>query len=158
MEGKMNSLKQSTLVIGYGNSLRRDDGIGLKVATAVAELDRTEVTTQTVHQLTPELAATLSEFDRVIFVDAAVNCEQVQLERLQPETIQGRQMGHFCDARSLLVLSQLLYHHTPEAFLITIPVADLDFGEEFSSLAEKGAAEALRIIEELLTEAENSLR
>lgn len=153
----MNSVNQSTLVIGYGNSLRRDDGIGLKVATTVAELELTGVSAKTVHQLTPELAATLTEFERVIFVDAAVNCETVTLEAIQPEATQAQQMGHFCDARSLLVLSQLLYNHNPQAWLITIPVADLNFGEVFSPVAEKGAAEALKIIEELLTETENSL-
>ena len=148
---------RSTLVIGYGNSLRSDDGIGLKVAAEVEKLEFSHARSLRLHQLTPELAATLAEVDRAIFIDAAVNRETVQIDVLKPEEAQGRQVGHFCDARSLLAMSQLLYDYAPQAWLITIPVQNLDFGETFSSVAEKGAREALKIIEKLLTTEINPL-
>ncbi|WP_041596494.1 hydrogenase maturation protease [Halothece sp. PCC 7418] len=153
----MSQSNQSTLVIGYGNSLRSDDGIGLKVATEVENWEISGVQCLAIHQLTPELAATLAEVDRAIFVDAALNCKTVTLEVIQAEEAQGRQVGHFCDARSLLAMSQFLYSHTPSAWLVTIPVAKLDFGEQFSPLAEEGATEALKIIENLLIGQTNPL-
>lgn len=153
----MSNKDQFTLVIGYGNSLRSDDGIGLKVANEVEHWGIAGVQGLAIHQLTPELAASLAEVDRAIFVDAAVNTETVTLETIEAEAAQGRQVGHFCDARSLLAMSHFLYGYTPSAWLITIPVADLDFGEQFSPVAEAGATEALKIIENLLTDEKNPL-
>ena len=63
----------SLLVIGYGNTLRRDDGVGPKLADAVAALGLTGVRTLACALLTPELAEAVSQAQRVIFVDAAVD-------------------------------------------------------------------------------------
>jgi len=146
----MKPVSRSTLIIGYGNSLRGDDGIGLKVATEAEKLGISGARSLRCHQLTPELAATIAELDRVIFVDAGINCNTVQVQAIQPEEATGTQMGHFCDARSLLAISQILYGYAPPAWLITIPALNFDFGEQFSSFAENGAIEALKIIEKLL--------
>jgi len=148
---------QSTLIIGYGNALRRDDGVGLKVATEAEKLGFSGTRSLLCHQLTPELAATIAEVDRVIFVDAEINSDPVQLQAIQPEEATGTQMGHFCDARSLLALSQILYHYAPQAWLITIPAVDFDFGEQFSPLAENGVTQALKILEKLLSTQTNPL-
>ena len=59
-----------SLVIGYGNSLRSDDGIGVRVAEIVADWYLPEVRSLCLPQLTPELAADLAKVDLVIFVDA----------------------------------------------------------------------------------------
>ena len=63
------------LVIGYGNTLRGDDGIGPAVAEAVAALGLPGVRVIVAHQLTPELAADLADAQLVVFVDAAVGGE-----------------------------------------------------------------------------------
>ena len=45
------------LIIGYGNPLRADDGVGWQAARRLAELRQDEfVETLALHQLTPELA------------------------------------------------------------------------------------------------------
>ena len=73
------------LVIGYGNTLRSDDGVGAKVAAAVAELALPGVVALVLHQLTPELAETISEARAVVFVDAAVDAAtEVQVRQLEP--------------------------------------------------------------------------
>ena len=60
-----------TLVIGYGNMLRCDDGAGPQAADRIAatypHIDCLSLT-----ELTPELAETVSHYDRVLFVDASV--------------------------------------------------------------------------------------
>jgi hypothetical protein len=62
----------TVLVIGYGNTLRGDDGVGYQVAETVAEWQLPQVRSIAVHQLLPELAADIAEVDLVIFVDAVV--------------------------------------------------------------------------------------
>ena len=49
------------LVIGYGNELRGDDGLGPYIAARVEEQCLPHVRTLTVHQLTPELTAFLED-------------------------------------------------------------------------------------------------
>ena len=62
------------LVIGYGNPLRGDDGIGRVIAEHIAETLRPEAIDVVVaHQLTPELTEPISRSGLVIFVDAAVH-------------------------------------------------------------------------------------
>ena len=78
-------LKSALLVIGYGNTLRGDDGVGPRVAEAVAAMALPGVRTLGCHQLAPEHAEAISRADRVVFVDAAVDAaKKVQFRRLEP--------------------------------------------------------------------------
>jgi hypothetical protein len=61
-----------SLVVGYGNTLRGDDGIGYRVAEAVAKWQLPQVRSIAVAQLLPELAADIGEVEIVMFVDAIV--------------------------------------------------------------------------------------
>ena len=64
------------LVIGYGNDLRCDDGIGQKVAKELnLNSSFTNLKSLAVSQLTPELAETIVKADIVIFVDACLNLQ-----------------------------------------------------------------------------------
>lgn len=131
------------LVIGYGNTLRSDDGVGAKVAAAVAELALPGVVSLVRHQLTPELAEPISSARAVVFVDAAVDAAtEVQVRQLEPA--EGAQlMAHAADPRSLLAFARQLFGRCPPAWWLTIPVENLDFGEELSPLARRGFQTAL---------------
>ena len=93
------------LVIGYGNSLRSDDGAGPTVAAAVALWDIPGVVSVAVHQLTPELAELLPHAELAIFVDArlANGGECVEARPLETPEETGL-YGHVCDPSSLLAL------------------------------------------------------
>jgi hydrogenase maturation protease len=131
------------LVIGYGNTLRSDDGVGAKVAAAVAELALPGVVALVRHQLTPELAEPISEARAVVFVDAAADAStEVQVRSLEPGS--GAQlMAHAADPRTLLALAKRLFGRCPPAWWLTIPVENLGFGEELSPLARRGYQIAL---------------
>ena len=60
------------LVIGYGNELRRDDGLGPQAARAVAGWGMPGVLALSCHQLTPELAEIVADAEEALFIDAAV--------------------------------------------------------------------------------------
>ena len=55
----------STLVVGYGSSLRRDDVLGLKISSMVASWNLIGVKVLRVHQLAFELAYELSLVEKV---------------------------------------------------------------------------------------------
>ena len=132
------------LVIGYGNTLRRDDGVGPKVAEAVAVLTLPGVSTLALPLLTPELAEPVSRAGVVIFVDAAVDApREVQSRKLAPAD-SSRIMAHAANPGTLLALARDVFGHAPEAWWLTIPVEDLGVGEELSALARRGFESALR--------------
>lgn len=131
------------LVIGYGNTLRSDDGVGPRVAAAVDELGLPGVAALVRHQLTPELAEPISSARAVVFVDAAADAStEVRLRPLEPAD--GAQlMAHAADPRSLLAFAQQLFGRCPPAWWLTIPVENLGFGEELSPVARRGCEIAL---------------
>ncbi len=61
-----------TLILGYGNRSRRDDGVGWFVLEQLAALGLPGVELETSHQLEVEASETISRYDAVIFVDAAI--------------------------------------------------------------------------------------
>jgi hydrogenase maturation protease len=144
---------QTVLLIGYGNDLRGDDAGGKRVADAVAARKLADVETLAVHQLTPELAATLTNFEWAIFVDAyiATDDQEVGVHLLEPVHTGGI-TGHTGDPQSLLALTQALYDHCPQAWWVTIPGVNFEVGDSFSLIAEQGVAKALERIDQLLKE------
>ena len=140
------------LVIGYGNTLRGDDGIGPAVAETVAALGLPEVRVIVAHQLTPELAADLAEVRLAVFVDAAVSGAPVKAVRVEAAEA-GTAMTHAADPSGLLALCTAVYGRCPEAWLVTAAGADFDFRDGLSPTGRENAREALGYVEWLIREA-----
>lgn len=123
------------LVIAYGNPLRCDDGIAWQAAEALRRhLQSAEVVC--VHQLTPELAESVSLAETVIFLDAArdgspgtVHCEIIAAE------VKDMRFSHYLTPRELLSLCRDLYSARPQAFLISMNGQRFEHGEELSAAA-----------------------
>ena len=122
------------LILGYGNPLRGDDGLGWHAAEALrAALPDAEIVTS--HQLTPELAETASRAELVIFVDAGVgDCpgewRAVPVASV-PETT--RAFSHHVTPASILEAARLLYGRAPEGVLFSMTAASFDFGAGLSA-------------------------
>ncbi|MEY4387844.1 MAG: hypothetical protein RLY20_3127 [Verrucomicrobiota bacterium] len=141
--------KPALLVIGYGNTLRGDDGVGPRVADAVEALHLPGVRTMTCQQLSPEHAAPISLAETVIFVDAAVDApREVQFRHLEPNAT-SQLMAHAADPRTMLALSRDVFGHVPHALWLTIPAERMDFSEKLTPIAEWGCAEAVAKIRAL---------
>lgn len=135
------------LVIGYGNTLRRDDGVGPRVAEAVGKMNLPGVRTLICHQLSPEHADPVSRANTVIFVDAAVGApREVQLRELQPNN-SSQLMAHAADPRTMLALARDVFGNCPRAWWLTIPAANTEFGEELSSETQAAVPKALQRIQ-----------
>lgn len=131
------------LVIGYGNELRSDDGVGPLVAQIVAGWNLKGVQAIVCALLTPELADPISKTRIAIFVDAAVDTtDTVEFSRLEPhESCQI--MAHAADPRTMLALARDVFGHAPEAWWLKIPAVNLEFSGRFSADAQRGVADAL---------------
>ncbi|MDD5140083.1 MAG: hydrogenase maturation protease [Verrucomicrobiales bacterium] len=141
------SIETEILVIGYGNTLRGDDGVGPRVAEAVGNLRLPGVRTLVCQQLSPEHAAPISLARTVIFVDAAVDApKEVQFRRLAPNDT-SQLMAHAADPRTMLALSRDVFGQVPQAWWLTIPAVDLSFREDFSPEGRRGYTEAVEKIQ-----------
>ena len=140
----------SLLVIGYGNLLRCDDGVGPKVAEAVEALQLPGVRTLVCQQLSPEHAEPISRARMVIFVDAAVDApKEARLRKLEPGE-SSQLMAHAADPRTMLALARDVFGHAPEkSWWLTIPAVKLDFGHDFSPAAQRGFEKAMQEIKSL---------
>ena len=121
------------LVIGVGNALRRDDGIGHAVVQALQQTAFPDNRFLLVHQLTPELVEDLSLADVVVFVDAAVDLKELHVAAVQPADPPQQLLAHATDPAGLLAFARQQYGHAPEAWTIGIPAHDLGYGEGFSA-------------------------
>ncbi len=139
------------LVVGWGNCLRRDDGIGPRVAAEVARRLGDTVELRTPIQLLPELALDIARASRVVLVDAAVDqppgtvrCRAIaatrrfdhQLHDLRPETI----LAH---------AGTLTGCPTP-TWLVTVGAADIGLGEGLSPEVEDALGSAAATVCRLL--------
>jgi hydrogenase maturation protease len=140
------------LVVGYGNVLRGDDGVGPWVAATIAAMAPPDMRVRSMHQLTPELAESLAQVEIVIFVDArlAEPGAGVAVSRLQVET-SAEALGHVLDPGRLLALTRALYGVVPDAYLVMIPATSFAVGDTLSPLAKGGAEAALSVIRQILT-------
>jgi hydrogenase maturation protease len=149
----------TTLVIGYGNPSRRDDGVGLAVVNGLrqrlglpplqgnddgySELGRA-VDTLFLQQLMPELAETIARYDRVFFIDAHVGVYPELIRRTTIEANADRAIvSHHVKPAGLLEIARRLYGRAPTAELISIRGFDFDFGEQLSPATAQGAAEVV---------------
>ncbi len=137
------------LVIGYGNTLRSDDGIGPRVVAEVEQLHLSGVSTLSCDLLTPELADPISKADAVVFVDAAVDAPRDVLLRPLAPADSSQIMAHAADPRIMLALARDVFGRAPKAWWLTIPVENTDIGDQFSPFAERGLAVALEKIKSL---------
>lgn len=121
------------LIIGYGNPLRRDDGIGLAAAQQLAnDLDIPDVQVVACHQLTPELAEPISRTTRVIFIDARDDdpAGQVICQPLLRAPESAPAFAHHLTPAALLACAYVLYHANPsEALVMTVNGACFEYGE-----------------------------
>ena len=142
-QNESSAAETKLLVIGYGNTLRGDDGVGPRVAEAVEALKLPGVRTFTCQQLSPEHAEMISQAERVVFVDAAVDApKEVQLLELVPGGA-TQLMAHAADPRTMLALARDVFGRAPKAWWLTIPAVSLEFSETLTVEAQAGLAEAL---------------
>jgi hydrogenase maturation protease len=138
------------LIIGIGNSLRRDDGVGPWLVERIEKCHA--VRTRIVHQLTPELAADVAECDGVVFVDASRTDDAPRWIDLEPTTSSNR-LGHALSPNAILGLTEQLFDRRPRGWLLAVPGHDFGFGEGCSLETEAMRVVALEMLRDLIANA-----
>jgi len=140
------------LVIGYGNTLRGDDGFGVAAAEHLREMLQSDfVRILTCQQLTPELANEMSKVDRVIMIDAARGDRPglITVTRVEPEG-DLTTFTHELRPSTLLACSQGLYGSSPETFLVSVTGYSFDFSDKLSDTMTRIMRDVLIRVRELV--------
>lgn len=151
-----------TLIIGYGNPDREDDGVAWHILRALTVNlglpapdsydddfpvnDRLDFAFYL--QLTPEMAEEIAAYERVCFVDAHTGSipEEVRLIPVESE-FQRSPFTHHLTAQSLASMCETLYQKKPDAALLSIRGYRFLFTRELSPETAALVPEAVRLIE-----------
>ncbi len=130
---------EGVLIVGYGSTLRSDDGLGRYAAESLSVDPRLEgVSIIGCHQLTPELALDVSRASLVVLVDAGEGpaAGTFAIERVQPSDGSGPTASHVLGPSELVALAETLYGRAPEVFAVRVGVGSLEVGERLTPVVE----------------------
>ena len=139
-----------TIIIGYGNTLRRDDGAGVAAAETLARV-HPEANVMTAKGLYPELAERVAACEMAVFLDASARTSNVCVTRLTPESTIHGAGGHALSPGEVLGLCCEMYAGAPRvAMLVEIPAFEWGFGETMSARTCMMVDRCVQLISELL--------
>jgi hydrogenase maturation protease len=143
------------LVIGYGNSLRRDDGAGLILAQLLCDAWTARglpVRLLLAHQLGPDMALDIAAPDVavVLFVDTALDARpaatrngRAPVDVSALEAAAGTQsLTHNLAPTTLLLYAARLFDHHPRAWMMRVAGTDFDHGDTISPTVAEAVAQA----------------
>jgi hydrogenase maturation protease len=147
----------SVLIIGYGNPMKSDDGLGWHVAQALSEqIASPDVKVICTQQLTPENSEEASRAELVVFIDAGeggsageVHCEAIHLDR---GASRSSIHTHDLSPTAILQLSNELYGKAPRAFLLTVSGQDFQDGDSLSEPVSSALPNVIARVKKLISE------
>ena len=152
-----------TLIFGYGNIDRQDDGVAWHVLLDVmqrlgidtSQMDENDLPFshddyefQFQLQLLPEFADDLGRFDRVVFIDAHTGSvpDEIHTEAVLPE-YQSSPFTHHMTPSTLLSLCEVIKGRHPDALLVSVRGYEFEFTRSLSQRTSELSLEAgMRII------------
>ena len=136
-----------TLVLGYGNPGRGDDGLGPALVAGLEGRTGAAVTLQTAMQLQPEHVLDLEAHDRCLLVDAGLETPApFRFEPLRPRR-DASAFSHALSPWALLhVYRTTLRRPPPPAFLLTIAGSRFGLGETLSVPARRHLDRAMAFV------------
>jgi hydrogenase maturation protease len=151
-----------TLIIGYGNPDREDDGVASHILNMVAERLGLPVPCEEIEdldhpedapallcllQLEPGLAEVIAIYDRVCFVDAHTGAypEDIRIKKIEGK-FQSSPFTHHMTPETCLALAKTLYGHAPSGIAVSVRGYQFGFSSRLSSATAKLAEGATEYI------------
>ena len=141
---------KKALVIGYGNTLRSDDGVGVWIADRIAALHLPDVDVKTCHQLFPELAADFLPYGTVIMVDASADGEPMSVHKSIPLLEHAPSSNHNMTPEILHEIAREMYGAAVDLRVYTVRGESFEFGSMLSPVVKERATKTVSLIVALL--------
>jgi hydrogenase maturation protease len=140
-------------ILGIGNTLRSDDGIGAQVCLQLEKMNLEGITIHTIHQLQTEWLDELAGFNTVLIIDAAVNeNDDINILPVDKAVSISSNISHHININLLADLMTTMNNSRVHFYACAIPGENFDFGETLSQRGIKNAARAITIISTWLGE------
>jgi hydrogenase maturation protease len=139
-----------TCLVGIGNTLRADDGVGAYVCEQISLLVQADITVITTHQLNIGMAEDLSKFDRVIFIDASLDEKTFSFKPVMMENNPTQTFSHQINASMLAKLTQQLFFCPTAFYICAIGANDFKMGNGLSATTQSNADAAIALLAEWL--------
>jgi hydrogenase maturation protease len=148
-----------TMILGLGNPIFNDDGVGLRVSDLLKELVKDkDVTIESAELAGIDMLETLSGYDRVIIIDAIKTGGHAgDIYRLTPQDLKTTihtGTPHDVNFTTALEFGARIGVKLPEKIdiiAVEIPAA-ITFGETLSPAVEKAVPECVRLVMRMLKE------
>jgi hydrogenase maturation protease len=113
-------------IIGYGNTLRGEDGFGVEVIQQLQKYELKDTKLIELFQLTPELCLELLDVERIIFVDAyALKSHQYSL--IVPiSSYTDWNISHHFSPFTIIKMLETIYTHTPSYEIYSMATNSFD--------------------------------
>ncbi len=125
-----------TLIVGYGNPDREDDGVAWHVLQSIAYKFGIPISNDTDVgifpdgnqldfwfnlQLMPEMAPDMLVYQRICFIDAHTGAipDEIRIEHIQSK-FQNSPLTHHLTPETIVSILEHLYQHKPEVILVSI--------------------------------------
>lgn len=145
---RMKKPVKNILIVGVGNTLRGDDGIGAYICSCTDALKQEGVQTLVTQQLDTALLDELMQADHIIIADASFEGRSVNFFKVNGNESTPASSSHHMSAPLLMRMAQTIYHK--ELSMMICAVTGYRFGmrEKLSAKAKKNADKAVAIITE----------
>jgi hydrogenase maturation protease len=145
----MENTKVHTIcIVGVGNTIRADDGIGNYICNAIEQMQIPGVNTMIVQQLDAELVEDLLHFDHVLITDASMEGKEADLYNLLPIDGPPLSSSHHLNAAMLAALSEKVYGIKMSLFICAVRGHDFNIGDTISEKAKANCQQAISLIHE----------
>jgi hydrogenase maturation protease len=154
-----------TLIVGYGNPDREDDGVAWHILRNLAQhLQRNVVELEyeidpegpSPHlafmlQLTPEMAETIADYDYLCFIDAHTGAfdEEIRFSRVKAD-FQASPFTHHLTPNACVAIAHTLYGRAPQTVLLSVRGYEFGFGQTLSTKTEALASQGAQLVFEWL--------
>ncbi len=140
------------LIFGYGNPGRHDDALGSLFIQRVQQSNFKNVYADADYQLNIELGAELTNYDKVIFVDALREGEEpFCLTRVFPSK-NITFTTHSINAESILAICEEYFGSAPETWMLGIKGYDFTIGEGITDKSQKNLEIAWQYLNKILNQ------
>ena len=157
---RLEKMKAETLIIGYGNADRQDDGVAWHILKYLAEkvgghvpddpgeiieVESDLVDLRFILQIFPELAELISGYKQVCFVDAHTSDipKEISWTELNPQ-YEKSPLTHHMSPKTVLSIANTIYGKAPHAILVSVRGYEFQFERSLTpqtaALAEKAQA------------------
>jgi hydrogenase maturation protease len=142
----MSKQQDNICIIGIGNTLRGDDGVGAYVCSEIEALNLPGVDTMVVQQLTPDLMEDLQQYKHVIITDASYNCKGFAFYPLEADETNAQTSSHAVNASMFYLLFKKIYSKQRSFYICVIEPEDVSIGSGLTISAKANADKAVRAI------------